>query len=288
MTKKGHVQKNILAWYDTYRRSLPWRQTRDPYHILVSEVMLQQTQVDRVIAKYHEFLGAFPTVHDLAHAKTADVIRVWAGLGYNRRALYLQKTAQAVVTQYRGQFPKEIDLLKELPGIGDYTARAILSFAFEVPVPMMDTNHRRFYQRVFFGIHLKKDDILLMEAETVLPKKRSYDWNQALMDFGSLICLSGRPKCEVCPIQAFCAAYPEILQVIEKKQKKKKKTVPFKETDRYFRGRIIDLLRIERTTTVRTLANKYPDLSKERLQMILTRLEKEGLIQVKKGSILLP
>ena len=151
------IRKKILTWYAIAKRDhFPWRKTRNPYKILVSEVMLQQTQVSRVIDKYREFLRVFPNAKKLSDAKASEVITAWAGLGYNRRALFLQKTAKAVREVHGGRFPKYLEMLKTLPGVGDYTARAVLSFAFEQPVPMMDTNHRRFYQRVLFGFKEKK------------------------------------------------------------------------------------------------------------------------------------
>lgn len=285
------IRKKILFWYNKNKRDLPWRHTRNPYHILVSEVMLQQTQVDRVIFKYQEFLKQFPTTKKLAAASTADVIRAWQGLGYNRRALFLQKTAKAVEEKYKGKFPQTIEELKELPGVGDYTARAILSFAFELPYPMMDTNHRRFYQRVFFGLEQKSDKELLASAEKVIPKQ-PYDWNQGLMDFGSTVCLTSRPKCETCPLQKYCKAYPKIhLENVKtlKHKSKKKNAVPFKQTDRYVRGRIVDLLRQEQSVrseqVYRLFAEEY---GYDRVEKIVARLVKDELIVEKKGKIYLP
>lgn len=288
MVEQKKIRSILLRWYKKNQRaSLPWRHTRDPYKILVSEIMLQQTQVSRVIEKYHEFLTAFPTVQDLASAKASAVIAAWKGLGYNRRALFLQKTAQAIVNEHGGVFPQTIEALVALPGVGDYTARAVLSFSFEQPVPMMDTNHRRFYQRILFGIDTKKDKELLVAAEALLPKKRAYDWNQALMDFGSLVCTTSKPKCEICPLQSVCQAYPEILTA-EPRKKKKKKAIPFKQTDRYFRGRIIDHLREHNTLSERKAAGLFAEISKERLLAIISGLEKDGLIIRRKKSMLLP
>lgn len=268
--------------------------TRNPYRILVSEVMLQQTQADRVIPKYRSFLKQFPTVHALAAAKTADVIRAWRGLGYNRRALYLHASAQTVSKEYGGKFPKDIALLKRLPGIGEYTARAILAFAYGEPVPVLDTNHRRFYQRVFFGLRIQTDKQLLARAERVLPQD-AYTWNQALMDFGSLVCLTGRPKCEICPIRKYCKAYPRLQQSDFRLQSRKKlKTedrspkTPFRETDRYFRGRIIDYLREHGRSTDRVFRQAFPELSLERYLRVVRGLEKDHLIVRRNSSILLP
>lgn len=289
MKNTFYIQKKLLSWYGKHKRDLPWRHTRHPYHILVSEVMLQQTQVDRVIFKYKEFLKRFPTTKKLAAASTADVIRAWQGLGYNRRALFLQKTAKAVEEKYKGKFPQTIDELKQLPGIGDYTARAVLSFSFELPFPMMDTNHRRFYQRVFFGLDQKSDKELLIAAEQVMPKQ-PYDWNQGLMDFGSIICLTSRPKCEVCPLQKYCKAYPDILKEENQiKKKKAKHSIPFKQTDRYVRGRIVDLLRgvhgVRSEQVYRLFAEEY---GYDRVGDIIAGLVKDQLIIEKRGKIYLP
>jgi A/G-specific adenine glycosylase len=281
------VGRILLNWYKKVGRDLPWRRTRNPYRILVSEIMLQQTQVPRVIEKYKEFLTAFPTINKLAEASTADVIRAWKGLGYNRRALFLQKTARAIRDNHKGKFPKTLEELKELPGVGDYTARAVLSFAFEQPVPMMDTNHRRFYQRIFFGLNTKKDKELLVKAEEVISKKHAYDWNQALMDFGSSICTTRKPKCEICPLQKYCKAYPEILSAVPEKKKTAKKT-PFRETDRYFRGQIMDQLREHHSITKNSVKKLFPELDDDRYKKILTQLEKDGLISSTKSRIVLP
>lgn len=285
---RSAVTRAVLRWYALHGRDLPWRHTRNPYHILVSEIMLQQTQVDRVIPKYHAFLKAFPSVTALAHAKASQVIKAWAGLGYNRRALFLQKTAQAVVLEHGGRFPQELETLKALPGVGDYTARAILSFAFEEPVPMMDTNHRRFYQRVLFGLSIKKDVVLLEVAEGMLPKKRAYDWNQALMDFGSAVCRSKQPVCPVCPLKTMCRAYPIILKEVPQKKKKSTKTVQFKQTDRYIRGRIIHWLREGEMLTPAILAERLAEFPNARLEAVAAGLEKDGLIRRTKKGMVLP
>ncbi len=275
---------------------MPWRRTRNPYHILVSEVMLQQTQVLRVIVKYKEFLKAFPTVKRLAEAAPAEVIRAWKGLGYNRRALFLQKTARTIRREHGGRFPKTYKELIALPGVGDYTARAILSFAFDNPVAMMDTNHRRFYQRVFFGLKKKRDQYLLVKGDKIVSSfsknkknnivSRAYIWNQALMDFGSQICTTQKPGCHVCPIQKHCKAFPRILT--QKHIQVKKKSIPFKETDRYVRGRIIDALRQKNNMKIVVLEKKFPDVDPNRFQRILSRLAYDGLISLKKDRILLP
>lgn len=283
------IRRKLLAWYNKYQRHhLPWRATRDPYHILVSEVMLQQTQVDRVIVKYHSFLRRFPTVHKLARAKASSVITEWKGLGYNRRALFLQRTAQTVVKDFGGVFPQDLATLKLLPGVGDYTARAILAFAFEQKVPMMDTNHRRFYQRVYVGMKEKKDKELLLVAEKVFSTRKAYDWNQALMDFGSLVCTTRKPKCEECPLRKECRAYPGITRHVARIKKHKKPQVSFRDSDRYFRGRIVDGLREERRVSLMKLRGRFVELDDERFTRIVEKLVKDGLVKKQGKSLVLP
>jgi A/G-specific adenine glycosylase len=289
---------DILIWYTKNGRDLPWRHTNDPYQVLVSEIMLQQTQVSRGIEKWHEFLQAFPTVQHLATASTADVITVWKGLGYNRRALFLQKTAQAVVTNYGGIFPKDLNALKALPGVGDYTARAVLSFAFDEPVPMMDTNHRKLYMRVFFDDWvgdrelLEKADEVIVFLQTLdrdgktppnLPYKGrdiTWHWNQAIMDFMSAVARNDADPF----VQRFIVTYPEIT---DPKKKTKKKSIPFKQTDRYIRGRIIDRLRADGMVSKRAMQSQLSEFPKERIDKNIINLVSEGLIEQLKQSIIL-
>jgi A/G-specific adenine glycosylase len=242
------VRADLRAWWHANRRDLPWRTTRDPYRIMVSEVMLQQTQVDRVIPYFEQWLDAFPTVHDLAAAPTAEVIRLWAGLGYNRRAVNLQRTAQAVVER-GGSFPESVDELLKLPGIGPYTAGAIACFAFEQDVSFIDTNMRRVLHRLFFGVDvpapIASDREVLAIATDVLPPGDGWNWNQGLMEFGALHCTARKPLCVICPLQQECAAWPDIQTAIAANARsgRRKEQVPFKQTNRYFRGRIVDTLR---------------------------------------------
>lgn len=215
--RRAEVWRSLLVWYATQGRShLPWRHTRDPYAVLVSEVMLQQTQVDRVLPKYHEFLSRFPTLESLAAAPTADVIKAWASLGYNMRAVRLQQIARQTVEEYGGALPATPEGLMALKGIGRYTAGAVACFAFGLHVATVDTNIRRVLWRVFRGIEpaswpageRAQHDALAL-AEWVLPPDRAYDWQQALMDLGATLCVSRRPLCERCPVTSSCAAFAE-------------------------------------------------------------------------------
>jgi A/G-specific adenine glycosylase len=215
------VQERLLAWYAAEGRThLPWRHTRDPYAVLVSEVMLQQTQVERVLPKYEEFLARFPTLAALAAAPVAEAIQVWATLGYNMRAVRLHEIARQAVAEYGGALPNSPDGLLALKGIGRYTAGAVACFAFGLPVATVDTNIRRVLWRVFRGVEpatwptgerATRETLAL--AEWALPAEQAYDWQQALMDLGATVCLSRRPLCERCPVREECAAYAETARV---------------------------------------------------------------------------
>ncbi|HEY7127073.1 MAG TPA: A/G-specific adenine glycosylase [Ktedonobacterales bacterium] len=204
----------LLGWYARQGRDLPWRTTSDPYSILVSEIMLQQTQVDRVLPKYREFLERFPTLAQLAEAATAEVIRAWAPLGYNMRAVRLQAIARQVLAEYDGKIPADEAELLKLKGVGRYTAGALACFAYRRQVPTVDTNIRRVLQRMFVGIEREAAPLSEQHswelARQVLPPDRAYEWNQALMDLGATICTATTPACEVCPLQQVCAAYKEL------------------------------------------------------------------------------
>jgi len=178
-------QDMIFSWWKDNRRDLPWRRTRNPYHILVSEVMLQQTQVSRVLPKYAEFLAVFPDVYSLAAAQPAKVLTLWRGLGYNRRALYLQKAAKVIVTDHKGIFPDSEVALTKLPGLGLYTARAIMVFAFEKNVAMVDTNIRQIITHYLFNGLPQKEKLIQEAADMLVPDGRAWEWHQALMDFGA-------------------------------------------------------------------------------------------------------
>src|SRR3989442_3133070 len=190
----ARVHSSLLQWYQAEQRDLPWRSTADPYAILVSEIMLQQTQVDRVLPKYEQFLTAFPTLADLAQASTADVISAWVPLGYNRRVVNLQSIARQVLAEYDGCIPDTIDGLLKLKGVGRYTAGAIACFAYRKQVATVDTNIRRVLHRIFLGLEFPEQKLndanMLTFAEQVLPNDEAYNWNQALMDLGATTCSS--------------------------------------------------------------------------------------------------
>ncbi len=207
-------RRNLLAWYRRNGRDLPWRRTRDPYRILVSEVMLQQTQVDRVLPKYHEWLEKYPTFEALAEAPEHDVAQTWRPLGYNIRPRRLHAIARESVASYGGTLPADEDTLRSFKGIGEYTAGAVLSFAFGQRAAILDTNVARVLFRVFIGRGDPKSHAMkrhLWEvSRTVLPVRHVFDFNQALMDFGATMCTARKPKCEACPLRRSCAAIEEL------------------------------------------------------------------------------
>ena len=178
-------QKQIYSRYHSTPRPMPWRTTGDPYHILTAEIMLQQTQVERVKVKYAEFLSAFPTLAALASAPLADVLRIWQGLGYNRRALALKRCAEVIISRYNGQFPRGTGELESLPGIGPYTARAVAAFAFGMAEPLIETNIRSVFIHFFFHGRDKVHDREIMPlVAATLDRKNPREWYYALMDFG--------------------------------------------------------------------------------------------------------
>ncbi len=214
LSLESFFSSHILSWFAEYKRDLPWRRTKDPYRIWISEVMLQQTQVDRVVSFYERFLVKFPTVQDLAKAEWSEVLEVWRGLGYYRRGRNMLQAAQVLVEQYGGKFPRDVATLETLPGIGKYTARAIASFAFGLDVPVKDTNVSRVLQRFF---HIEDDAVWDKVAELV-PKGKSSAFNQGVMELGALVCSAAAPKCQTCPVSHKCHFFTSGLAVLPAKR----------------------------------------------------------------------
>ena len=250
------MQDVLLTWYAANARDLPWRRTHDPYAILVSEVMLQQTQVARVVPRYLEWLERWPTVETLAAAAPADVILAWSGLGYNRRAVNLHRCAQAVAAR-RG-FPREPDELEKLPGIGPYTAAAVACFAFGAQVAAPDTNAKRVLERAFG------------DPDLAPPPGRAYEWNQALFDLGREVCIARRPRCEVCPLAAECPSRGRTYAPLRKQSR----------FEGSFRQRRAELLRAI------AAAGSLPDAEAD--AEALVSLVRDGLAEVSGGYARLP
>jgi A/G-specific adenine glycosylase len=211
-TERRWFRRRLLDWYRQNGRDLPWRRTRDPYSILVSEVMLQQTQVDRVLPKYQEWLEKYPTLEALAAAPERDVAETWRPLGYNIRPRRLHAIARESVASYGGTLPSDVETLRSFKGIGAYTAGAVLSFAFGQRAAILDTNVARVLFRVFIGRGEPKSHAMKRHlwdvSRTVLPVRHVFDFNQALMDFGATLCTARKPQCDVCPMRRACASYP--------------------------------------------------------------------------------
>ena len=205
-------RRRLLAWYRRHGRDLPWRQTRDPYRVLVSEVMLQQTQVDRVLPKYDEWLSRYPTFEALAAAEEREVMSTWYPLGYNIRPKRLQAIARESVDRFGGTLPGDEATLRSFKGIGPYTAGAVMSFAFGRRAAILDTNVARVLFRVFIGRGEPRSHAMEKHlwdvSRAVLPHRHYYDFNQALMDFGATLCPARKPQCERCPMKNRCESYP--------------------------------------------------------------------------------
>jgi A/G-specific adenine glycosylase len=212
-SERRRFRSRLLSWYRANGRDLPWRRTDDPYHILVSEVMLQQTQVDRVLPKYHEWLEKYPSLAALASARVQDVARTWRPLGYNIRPKRLHAIARESVVRYGGTLPSDEETLRSFEGIGAYTAGAIRSFAFRQRAAIVDTN----VARVLFRIFVAQGDVkshatkrhLWAVSEALVPRKHVFDFNQGLMDLGATVCTPRRPKCEDCPVGKLCRSRQE-------------------------------------------------------------------------------
>jgi A/G-specific adenine glycosylase len=206
---RRRFRQRLLTWYKRHGRDLPWRNTDDPYHILVSEIMLQQTQVDRVLPKYAEWLEKYPTMTALAGAPDAEVTAAWYPLGYNIRPKRLQSIAREAVAKYGGELPSDERTLRSFKGIGAYTAGAIRSFAFRERAAILDTNVARVLFRVFVAAGDPKSHAMKRHlwdvSEALVPSRHAYDFNQALMDLGATVCVARNPKCLVCPMAKSCA-----------------------------------------------------------------------------------
>jgi A/G-specific adenine glycosylase len=251
-------QRLIYKYYNEHRRDLPWRNTDNPYHILVSEIMLQQTQVERVIEKYNLFLSRFPDVASLAKATLKEVLEVWQGLGYNRRAISLMKLAGIIVSEYQGKLPADAEKLMKLPGIGRATAGCLLAFAFCKPSVLIETNIRRVFIHHFFqdreGVH---DDEIMPLVDATLDRSNPRDWYYALMDYGS-----------------------QLKKEIENPNKKSAhytRQAPFEGSDRKIRGAILKTL-VEKTSMREEDIIVAIGIEKERTKKILSALVKEGFI----------
>jgi A/G-specific adenine glycosylase len=298
------------AWFEAHGRTFPWRidtesarelvrrgeQVNDPYIVLVSEVMLQQTQTSRVASMLPRFLERFPTVHALAAASRGDVLRSWQGLGYNNRAVRLHEAACAIVQTHGGVFPTSVEELRTLRGIGGYTAAAIACFAFGAQVPVVDVNIQRVLSRLFYQCRtidgrMAEEAITRLDAE-LLPDEGAYWWHQALMDHGATICTARRPACERCPLVEHClSAYPSTVPLFGSAAVEE--PMIGHAPRRIWRGRIVELLRSADRggIAVGELINKLKDASRlgvaerERLRDVIALLVEEGMLVVETAIV---
>lgn len=283
-------RRELMRWYRREgRHELPWRATREAYAVLVSEVMLQQTQVERVLPYYKRWLARWPSFEALAAASPAEVIIEWAGLGYNRRALALRRTALTVTHEHGGTLPRDDRALRKLPGIGPYTASAMLSFAFEEPVPVIDTNIGRVIARAALGeasLWATARGNVSTTAQALLPRRQVREHNLALMDLGATTCAARMPACERCPVARMCAwrlaGRPFEAPPREPGQR-------FEATARYARGRIIDALRARAEMGTGEIEMMLPEEHRQKTVHYLLALRGDGLVeQLPSGAWRLP
>ena len=296
--------QHLLTWFDRHGRSaLPWRIAPSPYRVVVSEFMLQQTQVDRVIPLFETFVARYPDFPALASAGKADILRLWQGLGYNSRAIRLLALAQRVVHEFDGCLPSDPESLATLPGIGPYTRAAIRAFAFDLPDVALDTNLRRVLHRLFWGIEfpvLAQPSEIEAAARGMLIADRSSAWNAAMMDLGATICTARAPKCLLCPLQKSCASAPvdarELLARarLHAPRRGPQSSMRFEETTRFLRGRVIDRLRAledhDRISLLDLHAELKPVIGNRpagEVAEVVAALERDGLIGVDERGICL-
>jgi len=285
-------QRAVLAWAEDARRDLPWRRTRDPWAVLVSEFMLQQTQVARVIPCHGSFLARFPTPAACAEAPVGEVVRAWAGLGYNRRAVYLHAAAVATVDRFDGALPTTLAELRSLPGVGPYTARAVLAFALEADVGVVDTNAARVLARAVAGERLAPARAQAL-ADQAVPAGQGWVWNQAMLDLGAGVCTRRRSRCGKCPLVAAdaCAwalAAHAVPDPAEGSAGVGGVQSTFAGSDRQGRGRLVDALRAGPVMAAALpAACGWPD-DPARGQRVAAGLVADGLAVSDGGQLLLP
>lgn len=265
----------LLAWYRPRRRAFPWRRTRDPYAVLVSEVMLQQTQASRVAPAYRAFLRRYPTVEALAAAPRADVVRAWDGLGYNRRAAALSEAAREIVRAHGGHVPTDPESLRRLPGVGSYTAAAVACFAFGAAVAVVDTNVRRVVARARAG--REPDDMTSAEVQELagawLDRADPGSWNQAVMDLGREACRP-RPRCDTCPLVGEC----RFVALGARPRPSARRQSPFEGSSRQVRGAVVRALRRRPTLSLAGLARETGFVA-DRINEAVQGLVREGIVQ---------
>lgn len=289
-TKVEAVLNTLMSWYGENGRDLPWRRTRNPWRILVSEVMLQQIQVKRAIPFYEAFVGRFPTARALAEAPLSEAIKVWGDLGRYRRVVNLHETSRILVEDFGGEVPPDPEVLVKLPGVGAYTAGAVACFAFGEDAAFLDTNVRRVLHRLFYGADVPRPVVaegeLLRLAKALVPRGQGWEWGQSVIEFGAMQCTARKPLCESCPLSDLCAARPTIWGLISTLPLPAKASQKYEGSNRYYRGRVLAKLRDapKEGVTLRELGEGLrEDFSEADLPWlcgIVRSLERDGLVKV--------
>ena len=274
LTRNDRIAVALLKWGSDTLRDLPWRRTRNPWHVLVSEVMLQQTSVARVLPKFEAFINEFPTPHDLASAPLGDALRLWSGLGYPRRCRNLREAARVLHEEFNGEFPESVDVLLTLPGVGQYTSRAVLAFAFEHDVAVVDTNVSRVLSRLE-GRALKAKELQVL-ADSFVPQGLGWEWNQVMMDFGARHCTARQPQCAQCPLRQLCVWKGEGVDPAPASAGASKPQGRFEGSDRQARGRALRAV-ADGVTTLAALT-KTMGVEEDRARSLVTALVDEGLL----------
>jgi len=268
------MDRRLTAWYEPRRAAYPWRRRPTPYRVLVSEMMLQQTQAARVVPAFRRFVRRFPSLGALAAASRAEVIRTWAGLGYNRRAVALSESAREIARDHGGRLPRDPEVLRRLPGVGPYTASAVAAIAFGAPLAAIDTNVRRVVSRSALGV--EPDEVPAAElseaADAALDRSDPATWNQAVMDLGREVCRPA-PRCDVCPLAARC----RFRASGRRPEARPRRDARFAGSSRQVRGRIVEALRRSDRMTLAYLAS-FTGVEVERAAVAVRGLHREGLV----------
>jgi A/G-specific adenine glycosylase len=278
----------VLAWYDAGGRALAFRSSRDPYAILVSEVMAQQTQVSRLAEAWPRFLARFPTVDALAAATPAEVVRAWQGMGYDRRALNLRLAAKIIRDKHGGRVPDDVEALDRLPGVGPYTARAVAAIAFGRRVGAVDTNVRRVLTRSLAGAAAAEQPATWVQevADGSVDPGRPADWTHALMDVGATVCRPGRPRCDACPVRPWCRWAADVAGTTHAgaaAATRRRRAAPepaFASTNRWLRGRIVDRLRAADDGAWVAVAAPIGEHDAVAVDRALRALARDGLVEL--------
>ena len=270
-TKTKLLKKNLLIWYKENKRTFNWRYTNDPWKILLIEIISQQTQIDRANTYYQKFIKKFPTPESMSQSSLKTILKMWSGLGYNNRAIRLHESSKLIAEKgFKNIYPN----FESLPGVGQYTKNAILSFAYGDKVLALDTNLERVLTR-YFAIDSTKDYVKKYSG-FLLAGVKSRDLNQALMDLGSSICTSSNPKCDICPLEKKCEKY--IL-------KSKISIEKFKGSNRELRGKIIKILLVENEIAIKEIVDKTSE-DEEKIINAINGLKGDGLLKIRKNNII--